>query len=494
MALPRYVCTACGDMRVNFKGRCPSCGSPSTLVPIASARTRGIALPIGLGGKGKVPGKPPMRTGIVGLDEMASTRGGLVHGKCYMLVAAPGSGKSTMCLQVCAFVAGQGHRVIDVYIEEGEDTAEGLMERLGLPPGSILGVEVETLEQLFERTAGADLVVLDSLQGLRNRCGKPEEEIADEIGKHCHETGKTFILISHVNKEGEAHGAMETQHWVDAVLELSGKKGDALRLLASSKNRLGPTDRVRFLRMTGRGLVDMPDASSFLLTDRTPGEVGSAVAAVLIQRGEGSAAVLVEVQAMLTEVEAKMDGSPARAGRLVCASVDGARMRVIMNILEKIGISTRGFDVTVNVCGDIEISDRGLDLPVALAVASAKRDTPLPEVCAWGELDLVGHIRGVTAAEQRAEEAKRAKFKLVEGKKLREVIDTLLIEPSSAGSLPRHARAAAPDAGQPDARRGRTVRVPAAARRVRAQGAGGRVRVPDPAGRKADPARARRRK
>lgn len=468
---PRFVCTACGDLRVKFKSQCPNpnCGRFSTLVPIAQARSRGVALPIGMRG-GVRKRQEYLLTGVAGLDAMASKAGGLARGKCYTMIAPPGCGKSTLWLQVAAYIA-ESHRAIYAYLEEGEDTAEGLLERLGLPVGRVLGIEAENLEQLFERTAGADLVVLDSLQGLRNRCGLPEEQLADKIGKHARETGTTFILISHVNKEGEARGTMEALHWVDAVLWMSGKKGDPLRVLAASKNRLGPTDRLRFLRMTGGGLVDMPDASSFLLANRTPGVAGSVVGAVLMQREDGTAVVLVEVQAMVTPVESKLDGSPARAGRVVCDRVDGGRLRVILNVLEKIGVSLRGYDVTVIVCGDISVDDHGFDLPVALAIASAARDTPLPEVCAWGELDLVGCIRPVTGHEMRLEEAVRAGFKAVEGKNLRAVIDELLIDPvSKTSKIPRDARAAA-DARKPDARRKGSVRVSAPARRVRKKGA-----------------------
>ena len=425
---PRFVCTSCGDLRVKFKSQCPGCGLYSTLILITQARSRGIALPIGMRG-GARKRQEYLTTGIAGLDAMASSAGGLARGKCYTMIAPPGCGKSTLWLQVAAHVA-EHHRAIYAYLEEGEDTAEGLLERLGLPVGRVLGIEAESLEQLFERTAGADLVVLDSLQGLRNRCGTPEEQLADAIGKHSRETGTTFVLISHVNKEGEARGTMEALHWVDAVLWMSGKKGDPLRVLAASKNRVGPTDRMRFLRMTPRGLVDVPDASSFLLADRAPGETGSAVGAVLIQREEGTAVVLVEVQAMVTAVEAKQDGSPARAGRLVCDRVDAGRLRVLLNVLEKIDVSVRGYDVTLIVCGDISVDDRGFDLPVTLAIASAVRGMPLPEICAWGELDLVGRIRPVTAHQMRLEEAQRASFKPVEGTRLRDVIDELLIAPS----------------------------------------------------------------
>lgn len=450
------MCKVCGNLRRKFRSRCDGCGSIATLIPLAQARARGLALPIGLGGK-KRKLREHLMTGIAGLDAMASTSGGLARGKCYTMVAPPGCGKSTLWTQAAAHIA-EAHRVIYVYLEEGEDTSEGLLERLGLPVGKVLGVEAENLAQLFERTAGADLVILDSLQGLRDRCGMPEEKLADAIGKHARETGTTFVLISHVNKDGDARGTMEALHWVDAVLWLSGKKGDPLRQLAASKNRCGPTDRLRFLRMTERGLVDVPDASSYLLADRSPGEIGSAVGAAIIQQEESKAVVLVEVQAMVMPVETKENGTPARAGRVVTTGVDAGRLRVVLNVLEKMGYSVRGDDLTLKVCGDVVVEDGGFDLAMALAVASAVRGQPLAEVCAWGELDLVGRIRPVPGHELRLEEAERAHFKPVEGKRLIDVIDALLIDPASTGTLRGRARPAAPDARKPDARRSRSVR------------------------------------
>jgi DNA repair protein RadA/Sms len=68
-------------------------------------------------------------------------------------------------------------------------------------------------------------------------------------------------------------------------------------------------------------------------------------------------------------------------------------------------------DVFVNIAGGIRIDEPAADLAVALAIASAERDAPLPpRVAVFGEISLTGELRSCSQSERRVGEATRAGF------------------------------------------------------------------------------------
>src|SRR5919108_210502 len=69
------------------------------------------------------------------------------------------------------------------------------------------------------------------------------------------------------------------------------------------------------------------------------------------------------------------------------------------------GIALGQADVFVNVAGGLRIDEPGADLGVALAIASAARESPVPAgVAAFGEIGLTGRLRPAAQAERRLEE------------------------------------------------------------------------------------------
>lgn len=434
-----WVCKVCGAIRPQYRSRCPECRAVWSFITVDEARERGFALPIGLGG-GSGKRLHHMQTSIDGFDHIASRAGGLVRGISYIISGWAGSGKSTLLLQAAAYLSLR-RRVVYAFLEPGEDFVEATLMRMRLRH-HILGVAGDTVEQIIERSGNADVKILDSLQALRDRCGEPVEKIAKQLTEHAHASQTTWILVGHVNKEGDTAGPEEMQHWGDALLHMSGERGRALRTLSASKNRYAPTDRIYFLQMTERGLVDVPDPASYLLADRVSGAAGSCVAATTIENG--GASVLCEVQAMVTPIVAE-EGVRKRIPTVTTRGIDVGRVRIIQRILtERTDVDTSEHDVIVNVVGDLKLDvDVGLDLPIALAIASAMRLQPLPpKLCAWGELGLVGEVRAVTAAKLRAAEAKRAGYEAAHGRRLADVIDATLVKVGKAKTVRKAARKA----------------------------------------------------
>jgi DNA repair protein RadA/Sms len=76
------------------------------------------------------------------------------------------------------------------------------------------------------------------------------------------------------------------------------------------------------------------------------------------------------------------------------------------------GVRLGGVDVYTATVGGVRLSEPACDLAVALAVASAASDTPLPgDVVAIGELGLSGELRPVQGIERRLAEAARLGFR-----------------------------------------------------------------------------------
>jgi DNA repair protein RadA/Sms len=65
-------------------------------------------------------------------------------------------------------------------------------------------------------------------------------------------------------------------------------------------------------------------------------------------------------------------------------------------------------DVFVNIAGGVKVAEPAIDLAIALAIASAHHNRPLPPgTLAVGELGLGGEVRTVPQLEQRLREASR---------------------------------------------------------------------------------------
>ena len=102
---PRFVCTSCGDLRVKFKSQCPGCGLYSTLILITQARSRGIALPIGMRG-GARKRQEYLTTGIAGLDAMMVAARDLLETGAKAVLLKGGH--------------GEGSVVTDILVSQGE--------------------------------------------------------------------------------------------------------------------------------------------------------------------------------------------------------------------------------------------------------------------------------------------------------------------------------------------------------------------------------------
>ncbi len=136
-------------------------------------------------------------------------------------------------------------------------------------------------------------------------------------------------------------------------------------------------------------------------TDRRPGASGSVVVPVL----EGARPMLVEMQALVAISYAPM---PRRSAQ----GLDASRFSLLLAVLERRAQQRlNGCDVYASVAGGVRVSEAGADLGIALAVASAQADLPVPPTTVvLGEIGLGGEVRQVPHTPRRLAEAARLGF------------------------------------------------------------------------------------
>jgi DNA repair protein RadA/Sms len=120
---------------------------------------------------------------------------------------------------------------------------------------------------------------------------------------------------------------------------------------------------------------------------------------------EGRRALASELQALVGSSQA---GNPRRA----TSGLDGARVAMLLAVLDRrAGLKLFEREVYAATVGGVRLTDPAADLALALAVAGAWANKPMPAgVAAIGEVGLAGEIRPVTAVRARATEAARLGF------------------------------------------------------------------------------------
>jgi DNA repair protein RadA/Sms len=424
----QFVCQACGATTPRWLGRCSACGGWNTLVEEVAERASGKGAARTRIGRGDAPGedgKPVaigsvrddaaarLPTGIAELDRVLG--GGAVLGSTVLVGGDPGVGKSTLLLQALAGIAARGPSVLYASGEESVAQVALRARRLGLLDGDagervakrlqIVGASDVAQVEDAARASKPVALVIDSVQVLRSSelesaAGSVSQlrEVTARLVDLARRLEATVLLVGHVTKEGVIAGPKVLEHLVDVVLSFEGERGHAFRALRASKNRFGSATEVGVFEMAQTGLREVPNPSELFLAERPAHASGSVIAAVTPQSG-GSRAVLVEVQALVG-----VGGGP---GRRVATGVEGARLAMILAVLErKVGVQLAGADVFANVAGGLSIDEPALDLPLALAIASAVWNRPCArDLVAFGEVGLAGEVRGIARAGTRLAEA-----------------------------------------------------------------------------------------
>ena len=218
-----------------------------------------------------------MKSGLI-LDDLISHEGGIPSATNLMLFGDPGTGKTTLLLDLmasvqlkntnrkCLFISGEmGKKQMFKYTQRFPQF--GVVETLFVSDYTDHNTK-DVIEQVLN--IGWDLILIDSvaevLEGVRNDNGwdrkVAESWLVDECVKNNkgeNEANKfsTFMLIQQVTKGGVFVGSNKMKHMVDAAAEIRKEKESSGggTYIMFNKNRNGMVDVKLYFQLTGTQIV-----------------------------------------------------------------------------------------------------------------------------------------------------------------------------------------------------------------------------------------------
>ncbi|MEI6847504.1 MAG: DNA repair protein RadA [Chlorobiaceae bacterium] len=413
----RYICTNCGAISLKYQGKCFECQSWGTLQethiePELKKRKEGTSdvMPT-LQNLHDVNSSEFQRTltGIGELDRVLG--GGLMQASAVLVGGEPGIGKSTLMLQLAPRLAPS--KVLYISGEESPNQIRERAERLSIRAENLWLIPEVNLERILTviEQEKPSLVIVDSIQTVysgeyQSSAGTITQirECAAMLIRAAKQQNVILMIIGHITKEGSLAGPKALEHMVDTVLQFEGEGYQRYRIVRSVKNRFGSTNEIGVFRMDETGLEEVSNPSEFFISGRRTDVPGNSILAAI----EGSRALLVEVQALVTKSNYSM---PQR----ISTGFDLKRMSIILAVLEKrLNFETWGQDVFVKIAGGLKLVEPAADLAIAAAVASGllNRQVDPVSVCC-GEIGLAGELRAISDSERRIREAAHLGFKRI---------------------------------------------------------------------------------
>ena len=411
-----FVCSECGNESSKWLGKCPACNSWNTfyeqkVVETKAGSHKDLAKSENKPQKlNSYEAKETLRTstGFGELDRVLG--GGLVKGSLVLLGGEPGIGKSTLILQICDKVKGEG-KVLYVSGEESAEQIKMRADRLGINNDDILFLgetDIDVVNQAIIEI-NPKLVIIDSIQTMYSEeisaaAGSVSQvrEITSQVMRVCKSRAITTIIIGHVTKEGNIAGPRVLEHMVDTVLYLEGERYFSYRVLRGVKNRFGSTNEIGMFEMNEEGMCEITNPSDILISEREDNPAGSCIVSSI----EGTRAILIELQALTTQ---SIFGFPKRTAN----GTDYNRLALLIAVLEKrAGIMLGSQDIYLNLVGGIRVNEPSIDLGMMMAVVSSFKNVAIPkDMVIIGEVGLTGEVRRINLIDKRLKEAEKLGFK-----------------------------------------------------------------------------------
>jgi DNA repair protein RadA/Sms len=405
-----FFCTDCGFETTKWSGKCPSCGSWSTLKESTRLTSKSA--------KGAAP-----ETGILNPERIIDIKysevqripsmikefdlvlgGGIVSGMVVLIGGEPGIGKSTLMLQLSQWMGIQGKKVLYVSGEESQDQIHLRSTRLKIDNQNIWLLCTNDTDHVINSAEEhkPDILIVDSIQSISISSLDSIPGSITQLRESCNRLlrcAKTMnmpiFMVGHVTKEGIVAGPKIIEHMVDTVLYFEGETRSQYKILRAVKNRFGSTNELGIFEMTHLGLIEVPNPNHVFLSDEVT-NVGTSLGCIV----EGSRSFLVEVQSLATTSNY---GTPQR----VVVGMEQKKLAILLAILEKkLALYLRSSDVFIILAGGIRSADTALDLAIIAALISSIKDKALPPKAVFiGEVGLNGEVRPVAQVETRINEA-----------------------------------------------------------------------------------------
>lgn len=361
----------------------------------------------------------------------AANHKGLARGGVYLLSGPPGSGKTTIALEMMVDLSSCGYKILYVTLEQSPGWLKNTIESRIFPHRrneqsvekretgtsdwkkqlKAIGAKIEKedkkakIEEIVENNLfidssvssmddlpdflmrqvlasnaqykGTQIIVVDSLQGLGTAptSSRPYARLY-EFNRWAKEDGITCLLIGHITKSGQIAGPRSLEHNVDCVFYI--RKAMRLRPLFVPKNRFGPERHEPYTLITNRwGCLE----KSRHMT---------AVSTTAYGYLPGLSERLAEVQALV-----KLPKYGARPG-ILAPYLPRPKLQQVIGIvssLKDVDISDLTFEINCYIPSG-GVYSHTLDFPLAISMLSSYFQRPLPSRSLFiGELDLTQQIR-----------------------------------------------------------------------------------------------------
>ena len=262
-----FFCQNCGYESAKWMGQCPGCREWNTFVEEPVLPSQGaVKKSTASGAKTArlseivIKEEERMTTKIRELDRVLG--GGIVQGSLVLVGGDPGIGKSTLLLQMCRNLSGDGHRVLYISGEESLKQIKLRADRIGSFSDSLsllCETNLDMIEQIIRREL-PEAVIIDSIQTMYRETVSSApgsiSQVRESTGvlmRIAKGLGISVFIVGHVTKEGLVAGPRVLEHMVDTVLYFEGDRYASYRMLRAVKNRFGSTNEVGVFEMAAAG-------------------------------------------------------------------------------------------------------------------------------------------------------------------------------------------------------------------------------------------------
>jgi len=198
------------------------------------------------------------KTGVEGVDELFGGAG-FMPNFTFTLAAAPGTGKTSILLQILELLEKTGKKTVYISGEENVEQLAFTCKRLNVskvPLANLTDID-EIIKEIIANKF--DFVVIDSLPSIscstRMNRKELEEYITTKIVKTAKDNEIVIGVILHFTKTGTYKGSTLLPHSVDCNIIMTRNEDDCnLRDVDVTKNRFGTAGQATF-EMTASGFT-----------------------------------------------------------------------------------------------------------------------------------------------------------------------------------------------------------------------------------------------
>ena len=392
-----FVCEKCGDGFALWSRSCPTCSAENSLVR-------------------KAEEVPKRKAGVHELSRLQScftffnsVFGGFLVPFLYLFRAAPGAGKTTFLLQVCAFLVSRGIRVLFFSFDEGEDGIRKKWEQYGLGenlPDFVFEYSPNVIEKTI-REVQPSFVVGDTLHRIAAFAkDKPEEFIA-KLKRLAIKYRFALAVITEERKDMTSYlGSVKIGYIVDVEVKMVNGPNDDVMISSPNKNRDTDDHTSRcFFKRTPAGLIEIDESDTGYL-QRHNGEKEKVGLAPFVATISG--------EFFVEEITAAILDSEVKKPSLTIAGMSQAKAR---NLLAVIDHTEKLDDKEIMVrANKLEKLNSEAELACVMSILSKKLERSLPVNNVFiGGVDNLGNLLPVDGMEQRVKRAKALGYKRIIG-------------------------------------------------------------------------------